>query len=106
MREIVRNNQIYYSYKAHKMSEGVLLSIVLFAIAVIFLIISILVSYLYLGEAPSFIAGLGLTSIIFNIASITKIVMEIYLYENYSPEIRTMLILQLLLFSVWIFIIF
>lgn len=106
MREIVKNNQIYYSYKAHKFSEGVIHSIVFFAIAVIFLLISILVSYLYLGEAPSFIAGLGLTSIIFNIASITKIVMEIYLYENYSPEIRTMLILQILLFSIWIFIIF
>lgn len=106
MREIVRNNQIYYSYKTHKMSEGVIYSIAFFAVAVIFLIISILVSYLYLGEAPSFVAGFGITSIIFNIASITKIVMEIYLYENYSPEIRTMLILQLLLFSVWIFIIF
>ena len=106
MREIVKNNQIYYSYKTHKLSEGVLHSIIFFEVAVIFLIISILVSYLYLGEAPSFIAGLGLTSIIFNIASITKIVMEIYLYENYAPEIRTMLILQLLLFSVWIFIIF
>ena len=106
MREIVKNNQIIYSYKTHKLSEGVIHSIIFFAIAVIFLIISILISYLYLGEAPSFIAGFGLTSIIFNIASITKIVMEIYLYENYSPEIRTMLILQLLLFSIWIFIIF
>ena len=106
MREIVKNNQIYYSYKAHKLSEGVIHSIVFYAIAVIFLIILILFSYLYLGEAPSFIAGIGLTSIIFNIASITKIVMEIYLYENYSPEIRTMLILQILLFSIWIFIIF
>ena len=106
MREIVRNNQIYYSYKTHKMSEGVIYSIVFFAVALIFLIISILVSYLYLGKAPSFVAGLGITSIIFNIASITKIVMEIYLYENYSSEIRTMLILQLLLFSVWLLIIF
>lgn len=106
MREIVKNNKVIYSYNTHKMSDGVILSIILFAVAVLLLIISILISYLYLGEAPTYVAGVGISSIIFNVASMIEIIIEIYFYENFHSEIRTMLILQLLLFSIWIFIIF
>ena len=106
MREIVKNNKVLYSYNAHKISDGVIMSIILYAVSVLLLIISILISYLYLGEAPSYVAGIGISSIIFNIASMIKIIIEIYFYENFHSEIRTMLILELILFSVWIFIIF
>ncbi|MBR1454812.1 MAG: hypothetical protein IJ593_09275 [Lachnospiraceae bacterium] len=106
MREIVKNNKVLYSYNTHKISDGVIMSIILYAVSVLLLIISILISYLYLGEAPSYVAGIGISSIIFNIASMIKIIIEIYFYENFHSEIRTMLILELILFSVWIFIIF
>lgn len=106
MREIVKNNKVLYSYNTHKISDGVIMSIILYAVSLLLLIISILISYLYLGEAPSYVAGIGISSIIFNIASMIKIIIEIYFYENFHSEIRTMLILELILFSVWIFIIF
>lgn len=105
MREIVRKNKIIYNYQLHTLSEGVKVAIVLYAIAVLFLIISILISYIYVGEAPTVVAGIGITSIIFNIGSILNIVFEVYFYNNFHPEIRTMLLLQLILFSIWIFII-
>ena len=34
-----------------------------------------------------------------------NVILEVYLYNNFHPEIRTMLVLQLILFAVWIFII-
>ena len=106
MREVIRNNKVIYNYRVHKLSDGVILSIIFYIIAVLYLILPILISYLFLGEAPSIIAGIGISSIIFNFASMIKIILEIYLYGNYHSEIRTMLILQLILFSIWIFIIF
>lgn len=105
MREIAKNNKIIYNYQTHKFSDGVLYSILLYIISVLLLLISILISYLYLGEAPSIIGGIGLASIIFNASSMIFIILEVYLYNNFYSEIRTMLILQLVLFSVWIFII-
>lgn len=105
MREIVKKDKIIYNYTEHIMSEGVRVSILLYVIAVFLLLISILVSYLFMGEAPSIVAGLGLSSIIFNIGSMTNIILEVYLYNNFHPEIRTMLLLELILFAIWIFII-
>ena len=105
MREKIRKNEIIYDYEVHKLSDDVKLSIILYIIAVLFLFISIFISYLFLGEAPSIVAGIGISSLIFNTASMVLIVMEIYLQDNYHSEIRTMLILQLLLFSIWFLII-
>ncbi len=105
MREIVKKDKIIYSYNAHKISDGVFYAIILYAISILLLIISILISYIYLGAAPSIVAGIGLSSIIFNIGSMAFIINEVYTYQNFHSEIRTMLILQLILFSIWIFII-
>ena len=105
MREIVRNNKVLYNYQTHKLSDGVNAAIILYCVAVLLLIISILISYIYLGEAPSFIGGIGVASIIFNIGSMLNIILEVHLYNNFYPEIRTMLLLQLVLFTVWIFIV-
>ena len=105
MREIVKKNKIVYNYTEHIISDGVKIAIMLYAVAVVLLLISILVSYLYMGDAPSIVAGIGLSSIFFNIGSMINIILEVYLYNNFHPEIRTMLILELILFAIWIFII-
>lgn len=105
MREIVRKNQVVYSYKEHKFSDGVIAAIILYVVALLLLFISILISYMYLGEAPTFVAGIGIASILFNIGSIINIILEVYLYNNFHSEIRTMLVLQIILFTIWIFII-
>ena len=105
MREIVRKNKIIYNYEQHKLSEGVVTAIVLFILSVLLLLSSILISFLYLGEAPSYVGGIGIASIIFNLGSMVNIVLEVYLYNNFYPEIRTMLLLQLIIFSIWIFIV-
>ena len=105
MREIVRKNRIMYSYEEHRLSEGVITSIILYIIAVLLFLISILVSYFYSGNAPTFVAGIGISSILFNLGSMTNIILEIHLYRNFHPEIRTMLILQLIFFSIWIFLV-
>ena len=105
MREIVRKNKTIYNYQLHTLSEGTITAIVLFAISVFLLLISVLISYIYLGEAPSIVAGFGVSSLIFNIGSMLNIILEVYFYNNFHPEIRTMLLLQLVLFSIWIFII-
>lgn len=105
MREIVRKNKTIYNYQLHKLSEGTMTAIILYAISVFLLLISLLISYICLGEAPSIVAGFGISSLIFNIGSMLNIILEVYLYNNFHPEIRTMLLLQLILFSIWIFII-
>lgn len=105
MREIVRKNKIVYNYTEHTISYGVKVAILLYVAAVLLLMISILVSYLFMGEAPSIVAGIGMASIIFNIGAMTNIILEVYLYNNFYPEIRTMLILELILFATWIFIV-
>lgn len=105
MREIVKKNKIVYNYTEHIISDGVKIAIMLYAVALVLLLISILISYLYMGEAPSIVAGIGLSSIFFNIGSMINIILEVYLYNNFHPEIRTMLILELILFAIWIFII-
>ena len=105
MREVVRKNKVIYNYKEHIISDGVKVAILLYAIAIFLLVLSILISYLWMGDAPTIIAGIGISSIIFNLGSMTNIILEVYLYNNFHPEIRTMLILQLLLFAIWIFIV-
>lgn len=105
MREIVKKNRIIYNYKEHIISDGVKVAILLYIISVLLLIVSILVSYLYMGEAPPIVAGIGMSSIIFNLGSMVSVILEIYLYNNFHSEIRTLLILQLIIFGVWIFII-
>lgn len=105
MREIVKKNKVIYNYKEHVMPEGVKVAILLYVIAILLLIVSILISYICMGEAPSIVAGVGISSLIFNAGSMFNIVLEVYLYNNFHPEIRTMLVLQLILFAVWIFII-
>lgn len=105
MRIVSRKDKKIYKYESHKISDGVFVAIILYAIAVLLLLISIIISYLYLGEAPTYIAGIGLSSIFFNIASMINIILEIYLYGNFHIEIRNMLLLQILLFVIWIFII-
>lgn len=105
MREIIRKSGVVYSYTKYERSKGIIHAIILYAIAVLFLAISIVVSLLYLGEAPSIVGGLGLVSIIFNLGSLTNVIMDIYLYRNFHTDVRTMLLLQIILFSVWIFII-
>lgn len=105
MREIVKKNKIIYNYKEHIISDGVKVAILLYFISILLLIISILVSYLYMGEAPPIVAGIGMSSIIFNLGSMVSVILEIYLYNNFHSEIRTMLILQLIVFAIWIFII-
>ena len=105
MREKIRKNEIVYDYEIHKLSQDVRLAIILYIFAVILLIVSIFISYLFLGDAPSIVAGIGISSLILNTASMALIVMEIYLQDNYHSEIRTMLVLQLILFSIWFLII-
>ena len=105
MREIVKKNKVVYNYTEHIMSNGVKVAILLYVIAILLLMISVLISYLYMGDAPSVVAGFGLSSIIFNVGSMVNVILEVYLYNNFHPEIRTMLVLQLILFAVWIFII-
>ena len=105
MREIVKNNKVFYNYEAHKLSDGVNAAIILYCIAVLLLILSIFISYIYVGDAPTIVAGVGLSSILFNIGSMVNIILEVYLYNNFHVEIRTMLLLQLILFTVWMFII-
>lgn len=105
MREIVKKNKVVYNYTEHIMSDGVKVAILLYVIAILLLMISVLISYLYMGDAPSVVAGFGLSSIIFNVGSMVNVILEVYLYNNFHPEIRTMLVLQLILFAVWIFII-
>ena len=105
MREIIRKNRIIYNYEIYKLSEGSKTAILLYVVAVFFLIMPMFVSYFCGGEAPTIIAGFGLTSIICNIGSMLNIVLEVHLYNNFHPEIRTMLLLQLILFSIWIFIV-
>ena len=105
MREIIKNNNVVYDYDVHKLSDGVILSIILFLIAILLLILSIVISYMFLGDAPSFVAGIGMSSLIFNAGSMYKIISEIYLHDNFNREVKVMLILQLILFTIWIFII-
>lgn len=105
MQVINKNNKTIYKYGEHKLSDGVITSIIFFAVAVLLFACSILISFIFLGEAPSFVAGIGISSMICNAASMFYIVLEIYLYKNFHKEIRNMLILQILLFSIWIFII-
>lgn len=105
MREIVRKNKTIYNYTDHTISYGVKVAILLYVASVLLLLISILVSYLCMGEAPSVVAGIGISSIIFNIGSMVNIILEVYLYNNFYPEIRTMLFLELVLFAIWIFIV-
>ena len=105
MREIVKKNKVIYNYKEHIIPYGVKVAILLYVIAVLLLLVSILISYLCMGDAPSIVAGIGLSSLICNIGSMVNIILEVYLYNNFHPEVRTMLILQLVLFAVWIFII-
>lgn len=101
----IKKKKFLYNYLETGFSEGVKLAIILYAIAVLFLIISIFISFILGGEAPSIIAGVGISSILFNIASIINIILEVYLYDNYKKEIRTMLLLQLVLFAIWILVI-
>ena len=105
MREIIRKNKVIYNYKEHIIPYGVKVAILLYVVAIFLLIISILVSYLYMGEAPAIVAGIGISSMIFNVGSMVNIILEVYLYNNFHTEIRTMLFFQLILFAIWIFII-
>lgn len=105
MRVVSKNDKTIYKYDSHRFSDGVLQAIILFAIAILLFVVSIIISYLYLGEAPSFIAGIGISSMLFNLASMVEIILEIYLYKNFHKEIRNMLLLQILLFSIWIFVV-
>lgn len=105
MRIINKNNRIIYKYARHIISDGVKDSIVLFLISIIILLFSIVISILFSGQAPSFIAGFGISSMLFNFASMTLIILEIYLYDNYNKEIRYMLMLQIALFTIWMIII-
>ena len=105
MRTIIKNNKIIYNYNKHKISDGVKNAIILYCIAVLLLFLSIFISFICLGNAPSFVAGIGISSILFNVASIIHIILEIYLDQNFHNEIRVMLLLELLLFTIWIFII-
>lgn len=105
MREIIRKNGVVYSYTKYERSEGIIYAIILYAIAVLFLFISIVISLLYLGEAPSIVGGLGLTSIIFNTGSLLNVILDIYFYRNFHTDVRTLLILQIILYSVWIFLV-
>ena len=105
MRVINRKNVQLYNYSPHTIADGVFYSIIMYIVAVLLLIISILISYIFLGEAPLVVAGIGISSIAFNLVSMIFIILEVYLYKNFHSEIRNMLLLQLLLFSIWIFII-
>lgn len=105
MKVINRKNKKLFSYNTHEISKGVKFAILLYIIALFLFILSVLLSILFLGEAPSFVAGIGISSLLFNAASMLNIVLEIYLYKNYFSEIRNMLLLQILLFIIWIFIV-
>ena len=105
MRVIVRNNKIKYMYAKTKMTEGIKLAIILFIIAVSMLALGVLISILFNGNAPTFVASFGIMSIGCNVASMVNIVLEVYLYQNFAPAVRNMLLLQIAFFIVWIFII-
>ena len=105
MRVIVRNNKIKYMYAKSKWTEGIKNAIFLFIVAVLMLVFGVLISILFHGNAPSFVAGLGIMSIGCNVASMTNIVLEVYLYQNFAPAVRNMLLLQIAFFIVWIFIV-
>lgn len=105
MRVIYKNNQVYYKYDQHKMSDGVKVAILYYIIAILLFVFSVAISFLYFGNAPTFVAGIGISSILFNLLSMIYIIMEIYLYQNFHKEIRNMLLLQLGYFIFWIFIV-
>lgn len=105
MREIIKNNKTVYDYKTHKISYDVTLSAVLYCISILLMLLSFFISYIYIGNAPTVVAGVGISSLIFNTASMIVVVYDIYMHDNYSREVGVMLILQLILFSIWIFII-
>lgn len=105
MRVVNKNDKTVYKYGTHRFADGVLSAIILYAVAVLLLVVSVVISYLYLGEAPTFVAGIGISSMLFNLASMINIILEIYLYKNFHAEIRNLLLLQILLFSIWIFMI-
>lgn len=105
MRIVVRNNKIKYMYVKPEMTEDIKLSIIMFIISVVMLLLGIFISILFSGNAPTIVAAFGLISIICNVASMTYIVLEVYLYQNFAPAVRNMLLLQILFFIIWIFII-
>ena len=105
MRVIVRNNKIKYIYVKQELTEGIKLSIIMYIISILMLLMGVFISILFSGNAPTIVAAFGLISIICNIASMTYIVLEVYLYQNFAPAIRNMLLLQIFLFIVWILII-
>lgn len=104
MRVINKKNKTIYKYDKHEFSDGVIIAIIMFAIAILLFISSVIISYIFLGEAPLFIAGVGISSILFDVGSMLIVVLEIYLYKNFHKEIRNLLILQIIFLIIWIFI--
>lgn len=105
MRIVTRNNKKYYKYEKKPLSFGIIAAVVLYIVAILLYIFDIIYAYACGGEAPLMAGGIGVCSIFLNIVSMLFIVFEIYLYKNFQPAIRNMLILQILYFIFWIFII-
>lgn len=104
MKIINKKNKILYKYIKHDFSDGVIIAIILFSIAILLFITSILISYIFIGEAPLIIAGICISSLIFDIGSLIIVILEIYLFKNYHSEIRNLLILQIIFLILWILI--
>lgn len=104
MKVINKNSKTIYKYSKHDFSDGVITAIILYAIAILLFIVSIVISYIFIGEAPLIVAGVGVSSIIFDIGSMIYVILDIYLYKNFHIEIRNLLILQILFLILWIFI--
>lgn len=105
MKKILRNNKTYYKYEKKPLTQNIQYAIILYVVAIMLFIISILISYLYRGEAPEIIGGMGVTSIVLDFVSMIFIVLDIYLDKNFQPAIRNMLILQILFIIMWIILI-
>lgn len=105
MKVIIKNNQVRYKYTKNKLSDGVILSIVFYAVAIFLFFLSILISVLHKGNAGSIISGIIFSSFLFDILAIYFTILEIYLYENKKKSVRNILFLEILYFIFWAFII-
>lgn len=103
MKVIIKDNQKRYKYSKLKISEGERLSIILFVTSFLLVLISIIISFFYEGEAPAIVGGMGVASIICILGSMAFSISEIYLYRSYTYTTRNMIFLQIISLLFWMF---
>ena len=105
MKVIIKNNKVKYKYEKHKLSDKTKLAICFFVTAIFLLFVALGISILYDGDAPTFVSGVVISSLICNAMSMICSILEIYEDRIYNTDIRNMLLLQTAYFIFWILII-